>query len=98
MKPKEKNKTFEITVEKGGRRYKQERKFSSRNKQREIERERENLRNLSGFATTRFANDNGGGVILNQIENGGAVFVDGQSLSQPLDTQIPKSASTTEIE
>lgn len=61
-------------------------------------RERENLRNLSGFATTRFANDNGGGVILNQIKNGGAVFVDGQSLSQPLDTRIPKSASTTEIE
>lgn len=57
-----------------------------------------NLRNLSGFATARFANNNGGGMVLHQIKNGGAVLVHGKPLSQPLDTRIPKSATITTIE
>ena len=34
------------------------------------------LWNLSGFPTAGLANDNGGGVIFDQIENGSPVFED----------------------
>ena len=36
-----------------------------------------NLRNLSGFATARFANYDGSGASLHRIENGGTVLEDG---------------------
>jgi hypothetical protein len=46
--------------------------------------QRTNLGNLSGFATSSLANDDRSSMVLDQVQNGLAVLVHGQPLSQPL--------------
>jgi len=49
------------------------------------------LRNLSGFAAAGFADDDGGGVSLDEVENGGAVLEHRQSLALVVDAGVAMS-------
>lgn len=49
------------------------------------------LRNLSGFSAAGFANDDGCGVSLDEVENGGAVLGHRQSLALLLDAGVAMS-------
>jgi hypothetical protein len=46
------------------------------------------LRNLSCFATTGLADDDGGGVSLDEVEDGSAVLVNRQSLALLVDIRV----------
>jgi len=51
----------------------------------------DDLRNLSGFSAAGFADDDGGGVSLDEVENGGAVLKHRQSLALLLHAGVAMS-------